>query len=128
MIMPYHFLLPFDQAAATECAVTENAATEAAATEDAVTDTEWAEQPLAAERPPPVPLAGLVLYYPVLDVLDHGGSAPGAATSGYFRFPISVPVLGVEAGSPSVRWFFSRFLCGVDAQDVGSAATTQTLL
>jgi acetyl esterase/lipase len=83
---------------------------------------------LAAERPPPVPLAGLVLYYPVLDVLDHGGSAPGAATSGYFRFPISVPVLGVEAGSPSVRWFFSRFLCGVDAQDVGSAATTQTLL
>ena len=46
---------------------------------------------LAAERLPPVPLAGLVLYYPVLDVLDHGGSAPARRRADTSAFRSAYP-------------------------------------
>jgi acetyl esterase/lipase len=79
----------------------------------------------AAERPPKVPLRGLVLFYPVVDVLDNDN---GDSAGGYWKFPMSMSALGISAGQSCMSWFFARWVSRVDLEALESAETTELLL
>eukprot|EP01052_Picozoa_sp_SAG31_P039791 SAG31_NODE_5593_length_2434_cov_1.981156_4_plen_200_part_00 len=74
------------------------------------------------------PVRGVVLFYPVLDVLDSDEFDSGVSSGTKFmRLPFSFDWAGMRAGQSTIAWFFARVVLGVAASDVDSTETANRL-